>query len=283
MLLRTNNLLTESEFRQISDLVYRHCRINLHEGKRELVRARIIKRVHTGGFESVSQYLEHVLADRSGQEFPKLIDSLCTNLTGFFRESAHYAYLDKQFLPALLAKRRKQDNSRILAWSAGCSSGEEPYSLAMTLLEATDGSESWDVKILATDISTRMLQVAREGVYPKKRTAAVAPLLRAKHLVPDQIDGQAVVRVSPQLRDLVRFRYLNLMEHWPFRGPFDFIFCRNVMIYFDKPTQQALVNRFWERLRPGGLLFTGHSESLTGIAHKFDYVQPTIYLRPQGS
>lgn len=283
MLLRTNNLLSESEFRQISDLVYRHCRINLHEGKRELVRARIIKRVHAGGFDSVSRYLDHVLADRSGQEFPKLINSLCTNLTGFFREGAHYAYLEKQFLPALLAKRRKQDNNQILVWSAGCSSGEEPYSLAMTLLEATDGPGSWDVKILATDISTRMLQVAREGVYPKKRAATVAPLLRAKHLVPDQIDGQPVVRVNSQLRDLVRFRYLNLMEHWPFRGPFDFIFCRNVMIYFDKPTQQALVNRFWERLRPGGLLFTGHSESLTGIAHKFDYVQPTIYSRPQGS
>ena len=281
--IRTDNLLTEAEFRQISNLVYRHCRINLHEGKRELVRARIVKRVRAGGFESVGHYLAHVLADRSGQEFPRLIDSLCTNLTGFFRERAHYGYLADRFLPALLAKKHKQGKGEVLAWSAGCSSGEEPYSLAMTLLEATHGRGSWDVRILATDISTRMLRVARAGIYPKGKAATIAPLLRAKHLVLGEPEGHAVVRVRPHVRDLVRFRYLNLMAHWPFRGPFDFIFCRNVMIYFDKPTQQDLVNRFWDRLRPGGLLFTGHSESLTGISHRFEYVQPTIYCRPHGS
>lgn len=283
MLTQTDNFLTEAEFRQISDLVYRHCRINLHQGKKELVRARIVKRVRAGGFTSVTEYLDHVLADRTGQEFPELINSLCTNLTGFFRESAHFAHLSSTFLPALLAKKRKQNRDQLLGWSAGCSSGEEPYSLAMTLLEAIEGSGRWDVKILATDISTRILRIARTGNYAKAKAEAVPPLLRTKYLMPGTADGRAIVHIRPGVRDLVRFRYLNLMEAWPFAGPFDFIFCRNVMIYFDKPTQQGLVNRFWERLRPGGLLFTGHSESLTGISHRFGYVQPTIYVRPHSS
>lgn len=282
MLLQTDNLLTEAEFRKISDLVYRHCRINLHEGKKQLVRARMVKRVRAGGFGSVSEYLEHVLADQSGNEFAELINSLCTNLTGFFREKAHFIYLARDFLPALLASRRSEKRQQILGWSAGCSSGEEPYSLAMTLLEAT-GGEPCDIKILATDISTRILRVARNGVYPKASAEAVSPLLRGKYLAAGRAAGRALVQVRPSVRELVRFRYLNLMGPWPFRGPFDFIFCRNVMIYFDKLTQQNLVERFWGSLRPGGLLFTGHSESLTGISHRFEYIRPTIYLRPHSS
>lgn len=284
MIARSDNFLTDVEFRRVSDLVYRHCRINLHAGKRQLVRARLTKRVHAGGFGSVTEYVDHALANRSGRAFDELIDSLCTNLTGFFREHAHFAFLARDFLPAVFA-RRKSPGGPILAWSAGCSSGEEPYSLAMALLEAAAsmGAASCEIKILATDLSTRMLRAARQGVYAKAKAQAIAPLLRGRYLEPGTINGDAVVRVKPHVRELVRFRYLNLMEDWPFAGPFDFIFCRNVMIYFDKPTQQNLINRFWRCLRPGGVLFTGHSESLTGICHRFDYVQPTIYSRPHGS
>jgi chemotaxis protein methyltransferase CheR len=159
----------------------------------------------------------------------------------------------------------------------------EPYSLAMVLLEAVGGGggqAAWDVKLLATDISTRVLAHARRGTYDKKRAEGVPPQLRNKHLAVNKLDGRVFYDASPALKDLVSFRHLNLIQTWPFAGPFDFIFCRNVMIYFDKPTQQRLVGRFYDCLAPGGVLFTGHSESLTGITHGFKYVQPTIYAKP---
>lgn len=279
MLATTEQIVSEAEFRQISDLVYRHCRINLHDGKKELVRARLAKRMRSGGFTNVGAYIEHVLADASGAEFTGLIDSLSTNLTSFFREVAHFNYLKAQFLPALVARKRKQGTSRILAWSAGCSSGEEPYSLAMLLSDELPAGDGWDVRILATDISTRVLDIARAGNYPAARVQSVPPPQRQQYLSASRRNGAALYTVTPEVRRLVRFRHLNLMDAWPFSGPFDFIFCRNVMIYFDKPTQEKLVNRYHEVLRSGGLLFTGHSESLTGIAHRFRYVEPTIYVR----
>lgn len=153
----------------------------------------------------------------------------------------------------------------------------------MILLDTLEGQGAWDVRILATDISTRMLRVAGEGIYPKVRAEAISPLRRGKYFISGKLGHDPLLRMAPRVRDLVRFRYLNLMGHWPFQGPFDFIFCRNVMIYFDKRTQQELVNRYWQCLRPGGLLFTGHSESLTSITHRFDYIEPTIYLRPHSS
>jgi chemotaxis protein methyltransferase CheR len=301
--------VTEGQFIAISEMVYRHCGINLHDGKKELVRARIAKRLRVGGFASVSAYLEHVRQDGTGREFAELIDALSTNLTSFFREQNHFTYLAEKFVPEMLKRKSRPGRSghpgegRIRAWSAGCSSGEEPYSLAMTLLEAlalsstssgqaapgcapgsTPGyapasTPGWDVKLLATDISHPVLERAIRGVYPKDRVASVPPALRGRYFAAQRDGSQTQLSVVPRVRELVCFNYLNLMEAWPFDGPFDFIFCRNVMIYFDKPTQQRLINRFWDVLEPGGLLFTGHSESLTGVAHRFAYVEPTIYAK----
>jgi chemotaxis protein methyltransferase CheR len=280
-LLDTNSVvLSEKEFRQISDLVYKHCGINLHDGKKELVQARLAKFIRGGGFNTFEEYIQHVLEDKSGKEFSTLIDSLSTNLTSFFRENQHFEYVNEKLLPSLMERKRKEQNFRLRAWSAGCSSGEEPYSIAITLLEAISGKGRWDTKVLATDLSTRMLQTAQRGIYEKERIATVAPMLKNKYLMPVSVDGQNGFQVTDTVRNTVIFKYLNLMKDWPVRGPLDFIFCRNVMIYFDKPTQQTLVNRFWELLAPQGVLFTGHSESLTGIQHKFDYVQPTIYMKP---
>lgn len=279
-MLQTENLLTEEEFEWISDMVHKHCGINLHQGKKELVRARLAKRLRVGGFSCVRDYLDHVLADKSGREFTILIDSLSTNLTSFFRENSHFEFLSRTFLPALLARKRRDGRGAIRAWSAACSSGEEPYSLAITLLEAVQGQGAWDIKILATDISTRVLQMAQQGVYDKKRVESVPAQWKARYLHNVRTAEGMACEVSPALREIVRLRHLNLMENWPFTGPFDFIFCRNVMIYFDKPTQQKLVNRFYDHLDSGGMLFTGHSESLTGITHRFRYVQPTIYAKP---
>jgi chemotaxis protein methyltransferase CheR len=280
-ILDTNSVvLSEKEFRQISDLVYQHCGINLHDGKKELVQARLAKYIREGGYKSFEDYIRHVLEDKTGREFSTLIDSLSTNLTSFFREYQHFEYLTDKLLPSLIERRRKEQNYRLRGWSAGCSSGEEPYSIAITLLEAVSGQGRWDVKMLATDISTKMLGTAQQGVYEKERIAAVAPALKNKYLLPVTMDGQKMFQVSDTARNIVIFKYLNLMKDWPVRGPLDFIFCRNVMIYFDKPTQQTLVNRFWDLLGSQGILFTGHSESLTGIQHKYEYVQPTIYMKP---
>jgi len=275
-----NLVLSERDFRKISDLVYQHCGINLHTGKKELVRARLAKRLRAGRFKTFPEYMKHVLEDKSGKEFSILIDSLSTNLTSFFREGQHFEFLRSKFLPVLLERKRKNRNFRIRCWSSGCSSGEEPYSMAITLLEAIQGQGRWDVKVLATDISTGMLETAQKGVYDKERVEPVPTLQKNRYLVLHHVNKRKVFEVSKHLRDVVIFMYLNLMKGWPIKGPLDFIFCRNVMIYFDKATQQRLINRFWDLLDSGGVLFTGHSESLTGIEHKFKYVQPTIYMKP---
>ncbi|MBN1806369.1 MAG: hypothetical protein JW837_14060 [Sedimentisphaerales bacterium] len=180
-----------------------------------------------------------------------------------------------------MERKAKNHDFKIRGWSAGCSSGEEPYSIAITLLDAVEGHGRWDVKILATDISTSMLEVANMGVYEKKRVEPVSPLQRQKYLMQTQQNKESVFEVNKSLKDVIVFRYLNLMQEWPINpaGGVDFIFCRNVMIYFDKQTQENLVNRFWNVLAPGGVLFTGHSESLTGIQHKYKYIQPTIYIK----
>jgi len=273
-------VLSEKDFRKISKLVYDHCGINLHDGKKELVRARLAKRLRQGKFRTFQEYMEHVLEDKTGVEFSILIDSLSTNLTSFFREPQHFDFLRSEFLPSLLERKEKKRDFRIRAWSAGCSSGEEPYSIAITLLEAVAGRPCWDVKILATDISTSVLETAKKGIYKKERIAPVPSIQKHKYLIESRVNNEKVYEVSDSLRKVIIFKYLNLMESWPIKGPIDFIFCRNVMIYFDKPTQSRLINRYWDLLCSGGVLFTGHSESLTGIDHKFKYVQPTIYMKP---
>lgn len=271
--------LTDEEFEQISQLVYDYCGINLHDGKKELVRSRLAKILRQRGLRTFREYLQFVQSDVSGNAFSELIDSLSTNLTSFFREAVHFQFLAEKFLPELVAKKQRAGVLKIRGWSAGCSSGEEPYSIAITVLDNIPDAARWDIKLLATDISNRVLKTAQEGVYEPERVAPVPPALRSKYLRPKQVDGQMAYAVTDSLKQLIVFKYLNLMATWPFRGPFDFIFCRNVMIYFDKRTQQQLIDRFYQILADGGILFTGHSESLTGIRHQFRYVQPTIYRK----
>jgi chemotaxis protein methyltransferase CheR len=269
--------LSDKEFKELATLVYDHCGINLREGKRDLVRARLAKQMRIGKFSTPQAYLRHVTADISGAEFKGLIDAISTNLTSFFRESTHFDYLNADFLPKLIDNQRRTGQNVIRAWCAGCSTGEEAYSLAMTLLEGTEGAGSWDIKILASDISTRVLDVARRGVYDLKRAQSIPEILRKKYFTTERSSAGSTCRALPHLRNVIAFRYLNLMESWPFGGPFDFIFCRNVMIYFDFQTQERLIRRFKTMLSPGGLLFTGHSESLNGMNHGMEHVQSTIY------
>ena len=283
MIAQADFQLADADFQLVRDAVYQHCGISLNDEKKALVRARLAKQIRTGGFVSTKDYLRYALADRNGEGFINLIDAMSTNLTSFFREPEHFTFLASQALPALLEHKRQTGDGRILAWSAACSSGEEPYSLAITILEAIRQQPRsplvWELRLLASDISTKMLAAGRMGRYNPNSMNSVPPAYRRKYFtsVEKSPSQEAHYTVSAQLRNSVQFRHLNLMDAWQFKGPFDLIFCRNVMIYFDQSTQQRLVDRFWNCLRPGGLFFTGHSESLTGINHQFIHRQPSIY------
>jgi chemotaxis protein methyltransferase CheR len=267
--------LSEAQFWSLSSMVRGLCGIHLHDGKMALVRARLNKRLRARGLNSFGQYLE-ALRNDDGGETAAMLDELSTNLTCFFREPRHFQYLREVALPALL--RQRGGTRRLRLWSAGCSSGEEPYSIAMTVRGVLAGRGDWDAAILGTDLSLRMLQRAQDAVYSRQRLQTVPSAMVSEHF--RALEGGQRYQVRPELRRLVSLAYLNLVEPWPMKGQFDVIFCRNVMIYFDKPTQAQLVERFWNQLAPGGTLFIGHSESLAGITHRFRYVQPTVYEKP---
>jgi len=264
--------LSETQFNKISQLIYQLCGINLHDGKQELVKSRLMKRLRALGMGSFEQYMEHVESDESKSELTSMIDVLTTNKTSFFREPQHFDYLSQKILPRLM-------HPRIRFWSAGCSSGEEPFSIAILLKEEISDIDRRDAQILATDISTRMLEKAREAVYEQEKLRNISPQLLQKHFACIRSKSPRTYQVKDNVRAMVRLARLNLMAAWPMKGTFDVIFCRNVMIYFDKPTRQELVRRFWELLKPGGYLFVGHSESLATLSYKFRYVQPAVYVK----
>jgi len=264
--------LTATQFARITRLLHDHAGIRMREGKEGLVRARLTKRLRKLGLPDFDAYLTFVEQEPSRQEFAEMIDALTTNKTSFLREATHFDFLRDAVFPHL--------DGPVRIWSAGCSSGEEPYTLAMLCQESFGASNARDVKILATDISHRVLATAKAGVYPADNMQDVpAPWLQKYWSKRSDATGRPVYEAQPALRRQVHFAKLNLMEQWPMRGPFDAILCRNVMIYFDKATQQQLVERYWALLRPGGHLFVGHSESLTGLTHRFRYVQPAVYVK----
>jgi len=273
--------LTDEEFEKISDLVKSLCGINLHQGKKELVKARLSKRLRALGLTRFDDYIRYVRNDGGGDELVAMLDSISTNLTSFFREPGHFDYLAEQVLPAIAARAGPHRRS-LRIWSAGCSTGEEPFTIGIVVSENIPNPDSWDVRILATDLSTRVLARAREGLYEADRLKDVPGLLIGRYFSCVEAHRPRLYRVNDRVRGLVTFARLNLLGPWPMRGPFDVIFCRNVMIYFDKPTQTRLVERFWEVLAPGGGLFVGHSESLAGVKHRFEYVQPTVYRKGTG-
>ena len=273
--------INDSDFRRVSDVIYKHCGINLHEGKKTLVRARLAKRMRATKIHSVKDYLDYALSTKDQKEFFDLVDSISTNLTSFFREKVHFELLKDSFIPNMIARQEKHGGpKKFRIWSAGCSSGEEPYTMAITLREAFQGHSGWDIKILASDVSTRVLNKANTGIYEAERIKPLSPQQQNAYFTKVNVDGQMRFKVKDDLKNMISFRYLNLMEKWPFKGPFDVIFCRNVMIYFDKQTQEKLVGRYFDCLRPEGLLCIGHSESLTGINHKYRYLQPATYAKP---
>ncbi|MGP8154862.1 MAG: CheR family methyltransferase [Smithella sp.] len=264
--------LSSQQFDKISRLVYQVSGIDLHEGKEELVKARLLKRLRHLRISDFDHYLKYLANDKSKIEVGAMVDVLTTNKTNFFRESDHLDFLRDEIVPGL-------SKGPIRIWSAGCSSGEEPYSIAIVLSQSIPEIEKRDVRILATDISDRMMEQARQGLYDGESLRSVSPQLKHKYFKNAEVGGVRKYRVVPILQSMVCFAKLNLMEEWPMRGAFDVIFCRNVMIYFDKPTQENLVRRFWSMLREGGYLLVGHSESLTFLAHDYRYLKPAVYQK----
>jgi len=259
--------LSNKEYALLADLIYRRSGIALGDNKKELVKARLMKRLKFHGLKSFGEYYELLLRDKTDSEIVETIDAISTNVTSFFREKQHFDYLSKIVLPNTIEQKKRIRKRKIRIWCAAASTGEEPYCIMFTLLEYLKTTLGWDIKELATDISTKVLAKAQEGVYEHQRMRGISPFFVDKYF-DKKIEGkEKFYKVKDEIRNLVVFRRLNLMmERFPFSGKFDFIFCRNVMIYFDKPTQEKLVNKMAASLETGGHLFIGHSESLAGFA-----------------
>ena len=271
-------VLTPMDFQRFRDLIYQEAGIALNDTKIDLVRGRLTKLLNQRRLQSFHDYYEVLRGDPTGAEISAFIDAISTNKTDFFREASHFEFLERELLPGLIRTKKARGDRRMRIWCAAASTGEEPYTLAIVLnrLDLLNGS-AWDTKILATDISTKALDHAVHGVYSPDRTKPVPPAeLRA--LFDRLPDGR--YRAAQGLKQAIRFGRVNLLEErYPFRGPFDFIFCRNVMIYFDAPTRERIVNRMAKFLAPGGHFFIGKSESLTGLEHPYSYVMPAVYRR----
>jgi chemotaxis protein methyltransferase CheR len=269
--------LGDAEFQFLRDFVYQQCGISLSDQKRQLVQGRLLRRLRALGMKDFGSYCELLRKDPEG-ELGELASVISTNVTSFFREMHHYDLLVEELLPRWLEE--KKNGGRLRIWSAGCSTGEEPYALAMVLAEALERTGSKvDARILATDLSPQALETARAGTYPLDRMGGVSEARRNRWFQRGEGAYEGLARVHPRLRELVTIQPLNLLHDWPMRGPFDAIFCRNVVIYFDKPTKQRLFERYAGLLEQGGYLFLGHSESMYGLSDSFELVGRTVYRK----
>jgi chemotaxis protein methyltransferase CheR len=270
--------LTDDDFRKFSALIYAKTGIHLKPEKKELLHARLGKRLRACQLDSFKDYYDRVVQDASGSELVHLINCVSTNFTGFFRENAHFDFFSATVLPHL-AGRGSGAGSQCRVWSAACSSGEEPYTLAMVLARFMATHSGFSSSILATDISTKVLAIAEKGIYPMDKMDKVPSDYLKSYFQRGVGKCAGYVKVKEQLRRLVTFKRLNLMDAFPWKGEMDVIFCRNVMIYFTRETQMELAEKFYHCLAPDGYLFIGHSESLTGIGHRFRPVAATVYQK----
>lgn len=267
--------ITDKEFRQLADYIKMNYGINLKKEKQALVMGRLANVLSGKGFKSFSDYYDYVVADRTGEAVITLVDKITTNHTFFMREPDHFYFFKDKVLPYLSRTVRDKD---LRIWCAACSSGEESYTLAMILDEYFgDEKKNWDTKILATDISDKVLTIARNGIYSNERIAPLPANWRLGYF--SKLDKENSV-VSERIRNEVIYRKLNLMdERFPFKRKFHTIFIRNVMIYFDNETKEKLVYKLYEQMEPGGYLFIGHSESLNREVTRFKYIMPSVYRK----
>lgn len=272
--------LSDAEYGLFSDLIYQQCGINLGPHKKELVKGRLMKQLRVHQLETFKEYYDFVISDSSGKELEIMVNLITTNVTSFFREKQHFDFLMQTAFPAIVQKKNRGNTKRIRVWSAACSTGEEPYSILMTVLEYFKDPGLWDIKLLGTDISTRALACAQQGEYPQQKVSEVSPGLLEKYYTKVLKDHEIYYKMKDQVKALAVFRQLNLMmEAYPFKGKFDIIFCRNVMIYFDKETQKMLMNRLANCLEDGGYFFVGHSEASVGMNTNLRKVGAAIFSK----
>ncbi|MCC6708468.1 MAG: protein-glutamate O-methyltransferase CheR [Gammaproteobacteria bacterium] len=263
----------DAHFELLRKLVGKYAGISLNDTKRQLVYGRLARRIRAMNLGGFDEYCE-LVRDENSDEIENFINAITTNLTSFFRENHHFECLVQQVVPTLL--KTNAATRRIRVWSAGCSTGEEPYSIAMALSEALGNTSGWDVKILATDIDSNVVATAAAGIYPANRQQGVSDARLKRFFMPAG-GAPGSLRLKDEVRGMIRFAPLNLMEPWPFKGPFDVIFCRNVVIYFDKETQGRLFGRYADVLARHGYLFIGHSETMFGTCTRFDLIGRTTY------
>jgi chemotaxis protein methyltransferase CheR len=273
--------LKPGEYRSLARLIYDKSGISLGDHKQEFMKTRLGKRLRALGLDTYAEYFNFVSESQDDGELMLMINAISTNFTSFYRERQHFDFLTGQALPEILRRKNAEKSTRVRAWCAAASTGEEPYTLALTLAEFFSRMPTFDVKLLATDISTKVLAQAMEGVYTFDKVKTVPPALLERYFDRTQVDKESMYQVSARLKAMITFRRLNLMEaSFPFRGPFDFISCRNVMIYFDPPTQAAVVDKLLRMLLPGGYLLIGHSENLPATFRtRVDVLAPATYRK----
>jgi chemotaxis protein methyltransferase CheR len=273
--------MSDAEFSKYSRFIEGELGIKMPAAKKVMLEARLMKRLKVLGLESFSDYYRYVFAEESdGSELICLIDAVTTNKTDFFREPSHFDYLTRTVVPELSDATGAGRQRPLAVWSAGCSTGEEPYTIAMVLSELAKEISWLRFSILGTDISSRVLEAARTATYEEARSAPIPMPLRHAYLLKSKDPGKGLIRIAREIRDSVEFRRLNLMEDsYGLEGSMDVIFCRNVIIYFDRPTQERLVRKLARCLREGGFLFMGHSETLLGMSLPLRTAAPTVYRK----
>ena len=273
--------LSQELFSRLSDFIYRESGIKMPLTKKTMLEARLQKRLRSMGLTSYDEYCSYLFSPEGiANELVHMIDVVTTNKTDFFREAQHFEYLIEHVLPSLVQSRGAGIRRPFMAWSAACSSGEEPYTLAMVLDQFSRRARGFTFQVLGTDISTRVLETARDGIYHEERIEQIPLELRRSYFMKSRDRSRRLVRVVPELRAHVKFRRLNFMEDdFGMREKMDVVFCRNVLIYFDRPTQEAVINRICGHLHSGGYLFTGHSEPINGMKVPLTPVANTVSRR----
>lgn len=270
--------MSDKEFKRLSDFIHAEVGIKLPLSKKVMVEARLQKRLRMLGKAGYRDYFEFLFsAEGLDEELVHLIDVITTNTTEFFREPRHFEIMTEQTLPMWRGQHGTGRPFRL--WSAGCSTGEEPYTLCIVLSEFASRFAGFRFNVMATDISTRVLAMAQSGIYPEERLAKMSMDLKRRYFLRSKDKAKRLVRVAPELRRIVDYRRLNFMDSFAFPELMDTIFCRNVMIYFDRATQERLLQKFCTQLLPGGFLFIGHSESLTGMDLPLRQHAPTVYRK----
>ncbi len=268
---------TDEDFRQLAALVSERTGIVLAEHKRQMVYSRLARRLRSLRLKCFADYRALLASPEGDDETVNFVNAITTNLTSFFREGHHFEHLRKEVFEPML--KRPASERRLRIWSAGCSGGQEPYTIAMVVRDVFRNAPAWDIKILATDIDTEMLARGQRGEYPLAEMEKIPVNYRSQNVTMGESPKGPVVRMKDELKEYIHFKRLNLLERWPMRGPFDVVFCRNVVIYFDKPTQSKLFNRVADLMPPASWLYIGHSENLFNVNDSFKLLGKTIYRK----